>query len=91
MIKRVKNYIKFIISGDYNQLKPVYDRISQRANYFNSSCLFEQAGYNKIQLTKCRRANDKIHNFIKFDNVPKITDFTETNEYKQQLKMSRNF
>ena len=61
MIKRVKTDIKFIISGDYNQLKPVNDRISQRTDYANAPCLFELADYNKIELTKCRRADDTLN------------------------------
>ena len=72
MIKRVKTDIKFIISGDYNQLKPVNDRISQRTDYANAPCLFELADYNKIELTKCRRADDTLYNLIKFDNVPNL-------------------
>jgi predicted AAA+ superfamily ATPase len=48
MIKRVQTDIKFIISGDHNQLKPLNDRISQHTDYANSPCLFELAGYNKI-------------------------------------------
>ena len=64
MIKRVKNDIKFIISGDYTQLKPVNDRISGHTDYANSPCLFELADYNKIQLTQCRRADDTLYNLI---------------------------
>ena len=50
MIKKVKPHVKFIISGDYNQLKPVNDRISHRTDYSNAPCLFELADYNKFQL-----------------------------------------
>ena len=87
MIKKIRPDIKFIISGDYNQLKPVNDRISIYTDYSNSSCLFELADYNKIQLTKCRRADDKLYNLIKFDNIPNVkpSDFTETNEYKNNV------
>jgi hypothetical protein len=89
MIKRVKTDIKFIISGDYNQFLPVNDRISQRTDYANSPCLFELADYNKIQLTKCRRADDTLYNLVKFDNVPKLkpSDFTETNEYTNAINL----
>jgi hypothetical protein len=38
MIKKIKPEIKYIISGDYNQLKPVNDRISQYTDYGNSPC-----------------------------------------------------
>ncbi len=36
MIKQHKPNIKFIISGDYNQLKAVNDRISPKSDYSNS-------------------------------------------------------
>ena len=89
MIKKIKNNIKFIISGDYNQLKPVNDRISYNTDYANSSCLFELADYNKIQLTKCRRADDTLYNVIRFDNIPNIksSDFNETNAYKNDINI----
>ncbi len=43
--------------------------------------------YNKLQLTKCRRADDKLYNLIKSDNIPYVKpwDFTETNEYKNNI------
>ena len=47
-IKRVKNDIKFIISGDYNELKPFNDRISGHTDYANSPWLFELYDYDKI-------------------------------------------
>ncbi len=62
MIKKVKTDFKFIISGDYNQLKPINDRISKYTDYSNSPCLFELADYNKLELTKCRRADDTLYN-----------------------------
>jgi ABC-type cobalamin/Fe3+-siderophores transport system ATPase subunit len=46
MVKHKPN-INFIISGDYNQLIPVNDRISPKTDYYNSPCLFELADYNK--------------------------------------------
>jgi ATP-dependent exoDNAse (exonuclease V) alpha subunit len=87
MIKKIRPNIKFIISGDYNQLKPINDRISPKTDYENSPCLFELADYNKIHLTICRRADAKLYNLIKFDNIPNVkpSDFTETNEYKNNL------
>jgi hypothetical protein len=49
MIKKVRTDLKFIISGDYNQLKPVNDRISIYTDYANSPCLFELAYHNKLE------------------------------------------
>ncbi len=57
MIKKIRPDIKFIISGDYNQLKPINDRIAPKTDYANPPCSFELADYNKIQLTICRHAN----------------------------------
>jgi hypothetical protein len=87
MIKKIRPDIKFIISGDYSQLLPVNDRISIYTDYSNSPCLFELADYNKLQLTKCRRADDTLYNLIKFDNIPNVkpSHFTETNDFKNNL------
>ena len=89
MIKKVRPDIKFIISGDYNQLKPVNDRISIYTDYANSPCLFELADYNKLELTKCRRADDTLYNLIKFDNIPNVkpSNFIETDEYKNDINI----
>ena len=89
MIKKIKPNIKFIISGDYNQLKPVNDRISQYTDYSNAPCLFELADYNKIELTKCRRANDTLYNLVKFNNVPNLkpSDFKETKDFKTNIHL----
>ena len=89
MIKKLRPNIKFIISGDYNQLKPVNDRISSKTDYANAPCLFELADYNKIELTKCRRADATLYNLIKFDNIPNVkpSDFTETNEYNNDINL----
>ena len=89
VIKKVRTDIKFIISGDYNQLKPVNDRISIHTDYSNAPCLFELADYNKLELTKCRRADFELYNLIKFDNIPNVkpSDFTETNEYKHDINL----
>ena len=49
--------------------------------------LVELADYNKLEFTKCRRADDTLYNLIKFDNIPnfKPSDFTETDEYKNDI------
>ena len=54
-IKRLKPKIKFIICGDFLQLKPVNDRCDY--DYENSPALFELCDGNKLNLTTCRRAN----------------------------------
>jgi hypothetical protein len=62
-------------------LEPVADRISPEYNYACNPALFELCNFNKIQLTKCRRADDKLFNLIKSDNVPNLTpsNFNTTN------------
>ena len=89
MIKKIKSDIKFIISGDYNQLLPINDRISIHTDYANSPCLFELADYNKLELTKYRRANDTLYNLVKFDNIPNVkpSDFIVTDQYKHNINL----
>ena len=62
MIKKLKPETRFIIFGDYSQLEPVSDRISPNYNYAGNPAIFELTNFNKVQLTKCRRANDKLFN-----------------------------
>jgi ATP-dependent exoDNAse (exonuclease V) alpha subunit len=83
MIKRIRPDIKIIISGDFNQLPAVNDRISQYTDYGNSPCLFELSDFNKIQLTICRRSDDTLFKLLQFDNIKnlKSNHFTETSEY----------
>ena len=79
-LKKLKPEIKFIISGDYSQLMPVCDRISPKYDYSLNPALFELCDFNMIQLTTRRRANNKLFNLIKYDNVSDLTpeDFTPT-------------
>ncbi len=80
MIKKVKPHVKFIISGDYSQLQPVAGRISPEYNYARNPAIYELCNFNKIELTKGRRADDTLFNLIKFDNIPNLTptDFNIT-------------
>ncbi len=45
--------IRFIMSGDLNQLEPVNARV-KNCDYTNPIALHELADGNRIQLTKCR-------------------------------------
>lgn len=56
-------HIKFIISGDFNQLEPVNDRAT--FNYENSKALHELVDGNKVLLTLCRRSDDRLFNLCK--------------------------
>ena len=77
-IKHYKKFIKFILVGDFNQLEPVNDRVV--CNYSNSSILNELSDGNKLMLTTCRRADDKLFNLLQFDNIPniKISQFSSS-------------
>ena len=90
MIKKMKPNTKFIISGDFNQLKPIADRISKFTNYSNSPALFELCDSNKINLTICRRADKNFFDKISFKNVPNLThkDFTNTYKYDNKIHLS---
>jgi len=61
LIKRYKPNTKFILSGAYNQLLPVKDRVGERSeNYYKNSGVFhELCGSNMVELTTCRRSDSK--------------------------------
>jgi len=63
MIKKIYPDIKFIISGDFAQLPPVNDNWS--GDYKNSPAMFELCEGNRIQLIKCRRADDILFKLCK--------------------------
>ena len=69
-IKRIKPNIKFIISGDMNQFKPINDRAN--FDYENSLALKELTDFNTLKLSTCRRSDDKLFNICKFDNIMNI-------------------
>jgi ATP-dependent exoDNAse (exonuclease V) alpha subunit len=73
MVKRIKPNIKFIIAGDFQQLPPINDRISEdEFDYESSLALKELCDFNKLELTKCRRSDDKLFNMCKFENINNI-------------------
>jgi hypothetical protein len=82
MIKTMKPNIKFIITGDFNQLKPVNDRVC--VDYKNSLALFELCDGNRLILSKCRRSDDTLFNMCKFENIESIqrTDFNNEFTFK---------
>ena len=71
MIKTLKPSLKFIICGDFRQLPPVNDRVD--VNYKNSIALYELCDGNRLQLSKCRRADDELFQLCTEDNIPKVT------------------
>ena len=70
-IKNLRPDMNFIIVGDFEQLLPVNDRVGN-CDYKNSRALFELCKGNRIELTKCRRADDTLFNMcIDVDNIDK--------------------
>jgi hypothetical protein len=59
VLKRMRPDIRFIIAGDFAQLLPVKDRIED-CNYKNSLALHELCDGNRIQVSKCRRVDNKM-------------------------------
>ena len=55
--------MKFIISGDFNQLKPV--KTKYHKSYQNTPALFILCDGNRLILTKCRRADEEYFNICK--------------------------
>ena len=70
-MKRMHKHIKFIITGDFEQLLPVNDRVD--CDYKSSLALHELCDGNRIQLQKCRRADDELFNLCDPQHVMKLT------------------
>ena len=64
IIKQLKPNVKFIVSGDFQQLPPVCDRVTN-INYKNSHILFDLCDGNRLTLSTCRRADDELFNICK--------------------------
>ena len=77
LIKRTFQDMKFIIIGDFRQLAPVCDTWSG-TDYKGSAALFSLCGGNRVQLTKCRRADDVLFNLCKDISQVDISDFPVT-------------
>jgi len=77
-MKRMKPSIKFIIAGDFRQLLPVKDRVKD-CDYKNSTALNELCDGNRLQLSKCRRSDDTLHNMCK--NVGRVKESDFNNEW----------
>ena len=71
MLKQLRTDIKFIIAGDFAQLLPVNERIKD-CNYKDKIALYELCDFNRLQLNKCRRADDTLYNMLLPDNINKI-------------------
>jgi hypothetical protein len=63
--------MRFIISGDYEQLLPVKDRVGD-CDYKNSNALHELCHGNRIELTNCRRSDRTLFDLVDPANVHKL-------------------
>jgi len=63
--------MRFLISGDYDQLLPVKDRVSA-CDYKNSNVLHELCHGNRIQLTTCRRSDRTLFDLVDPNNIERL-------------------
>jgi DNA replication protein DnaC len=75
MIKRLMPWIKFIISGDFAQLLAVKD--DYHGDMFNSSPLHTLCDGNRLNLTKCRRADNRLFELCKHVSDGKTIDINQ--------------
>ena len=69
-LKRLKPDLKFIIAGDFLQLLPVNDRVL--CDYKKSPAMYELCDGQRLQLSRCRRADDELFNLTSPDNINKL-------------------
>ena len=76
-LKRMRPDINFIISGDFNQLLPVNDRIKY-CDYEHCAALHELVNGNCLNLTTCRRSDREVYQMCLPENMNHINknDFT---------------
>jgi hypothetical protein len=70
---KMKTEIKFILTGDYEQFLPVKD--TWEGDYKNSPATYILCDGNRLQLTKCRRSDDKLFNLYSNTEDVNITEF----------------
>jgi len=71
--------VKWIIAGDFKQLPPVCD--IAHFDYRNSSILKEICGYNRVNLTKCRRADTEFFKECMDPNQIDLTTYSKKQTY----------
>jgi hypothetical protein len=64
-IKLAHPEIKFIISGNFDQLPPVKDVVKGQERFENARALWELVDGNRVLLSKCRRSDDQVYNLSK--------------------------
>ena len=99
IIKSFKPDTKFIISGDFEQLKPVKDIVGDRTQsyYQDSNILYELCSGNRLTLTTCRRSDDKLFNLCQdvkalsadqFNNKLQKHHICFTNKKRQEINQN---
>jgi KaiC/GvpD/RAD55 family RecA-like ATPase len=79
MVKQIKPETKFILTGDFNQLLPVNDRV-KNIDYRNSEILRHLTG-NVVELTICRRSDNRLFNMCKNVEQINIEEFGSSSSY----------
>jgi hypothetical protein len=77
LLKRYAPNLKFIIIGDFDQLKPVNDKYS--GDYKNSPSIYHLCDGNKIVLEKCRRSDKAL--FELYDGVRRGTSAVDVSQF----------
>ena len=72
VLKRMRPDIKFILSGDFDQLQPVKERL-ENPDYKDTLALFEICDGQRLQLSKCRRSDATLFNMLLPHNINKLT------------------
>ena len=91
LLQRSFEKLSFIVSGDFLQLHD-----SWTGDYKNSPALFQLCSGNRIQLTKCKRADNVLFNLCKnVENIHRfnfpVTKFTYKNiAYTHKTRMQVN-
>ena len=80
IIQSFKPSTNFILVGDFNQFEPVRDRVGEQSKkyYSHSNVFHELTKSNILQLSKCRRADDKHYNFCQDIRNVKVSDYNNT-------------
>ena len=78
-VKFANPKIKFVICGDFFQLEPVNDRITK--SYELSRALYELVDGIKLNLTVCKRSDDKLY---KLGEIVKTGGTIDIKQFKSQ-------
>jgi ATP-dependent exoDNAse (exonuclease V) alpha subunit len=72
VLQRMKPNLKFIIAGNFDQLLPIQDRVSN-VDYESSVALHDLCEGNRLKLMTCRRSDDVCFKKVHPANIPNLT------------------